>query len=423
MTSKKRLTKKSELQPVFLISGKSPVNKPGGYAAYSHNLAKVLVELGHPVYIIAQGKKNSIKKTSIGIEHLVNSKLVNSLPFLNSLELAALPIFSQLFVKEIEKILKKNKIEEFIVWGIGPWSLAGINVKRKFKNKIHFISSYFTTFPHEMTGSYKAINISDYGLVLKIKYFFVLNIIARLLNLFEKQIINTSDIIVYHYNSSKKIFNKEFSLSLKKMRKLSYYVEIFERQSSKVGTKGNFNKIFKKNKTFIIICRQDPRKGINLLLHAFKLVREKMNNVKLIVIGSGSLLKANKKIAQKLGIEKDVIFTGFVANFKPLLKKADVFVFPTLEEGAGSLSILEAMKEGKAIITTKCDGIPEDIENNKSGILIPKMDVKTLANKMLELANNPKMIKSLGKGAKKRYAEKFSLKYMRKDVKALLSNL
>lgn len=416
------MTKKNK-PPIFLISGKSPVNESGGYAAYSHNLAKVLIELGHDVHIIAQGKSDRTKKTRIGKEYLVKSIIINILPFLNSLELAALPIFSFHFYKKINNIIEKSKIREFIVWGVGPWSLVGVGLKKKYQDRTKFIASYFTTFLHEMKGSYKAIKISDYGLVLKIKYFFVLNLIARLYTLLEKQILEASDVIVYHYNSSKKIFKKDFSISLAKMRKLSYYVDIFQRETSVTNLNKNINNIFKNNKTFIIICRQDPRKGINILLHAFKLVGKKIDKVKLIIVGSGSLLKANKKIARKLGIEEDVVFTGFVADFKPLLKKADVFVFPSIEEGAGSLSILEAMKQGKAIISTKCDGIPEDIENKKSGILVPIMDVKSLSNEMLKLIRNPKMIKLLEKNAKKKYAEKFSLKYMKKDVEKLLSSL
>lgn len=424
---KKSKTKKGEALPIFLISGKSPVTKPGGYAAYSHNLAKVFIKLGHKVYIIAQGDKNQVTKTKIGTEHLVNAGFINKLPFFKSLELAALPIFSFLFVKEIERIIEKDKINKFIVWGAGPWSYAGVSIKNKFKNRVKFIVSYFTTFPHEMRGSYNAINVSDYGFIAKLKYFVVLNVVAKMYSRLENSIVHTCDIVACHYKSTKKILKREFSLPYKKMRQISYYVEIFQRNYKKpkqdIKLEKSLSKVFKNNKTLVIICRQDPRKGINFLLRAFKIVREKTNNIKLIMVGSGSMFKSNQKLAKKLGISSDVIFTGFVSDFKSILKKSNVFVFPAVEEGSGSLSILEAMKEGKAIITTQCDGIPEDIKNKKDGILVPMMNEHSLADAILEVIDNPKLIKRLGNNAKKAYVSKFSFNYMKKDVKKLLSNV
>lgn len=427
MKSKKKLPIKNKLLPIFLISGKSPVTKPGGYAAYSHNLAKVFIKLGHTVYIIAQGDKESIRKTEIGYEHLVAAGFINKLPFFNSLELAALPIFSYFFIKEIDKIIKKEKINKFIVWGAGPWSYAGVFIKNKYKKRVKFISSYFTTLPHEMLGSYNAIRIRDYGLITKIKYFFVLNVIAKFYAIFEKSIVHTSDFVVVHYKSTIEILKKQFSLPYTKMRQISYYVEIFQRHSAitpgDVKIERKLDKIFNKNKTLIIICRQDPRKGINYLLRAFKIVCKKRNDIKLIIVGSGSMFKLNIKLAKKLGIEKNVIFTGFVSNFKSLLRKADIFVFPAIEEGSGSLSILEAMKEGKAIITTACDGIPEDILNNKEGILVPMMDEFLLSDAILKLLNDLNLQKQLEKNTKRKYNIKFSFDQMKNDVQKLLLNL
>ena len=178
-----------------------------------------------------------------------------------------------------------------------------------------------------------------------------------------------------------------------------------------------------KYKTLIIVCRQDPRKGINFLLHAFKQVRQKEKNLKLIVVGSGTMLEPNKALSQKLGIEKDVVFTGFVADFEPLLKKASIFVFPAIEEGSGSLSVLEAMKFGKAMIVTDCDGIPEDIINNESGLIVPKMDSQALAEAIIKLTNNTKLTQILGKNAKKRYEEKYSLEFMKRDTKKILQEV
>lgn len=409
--------------PVFLISGKSPVKNPGGYAAYAHNLAKVLTQLGHPVYIIAQGPEPSLEKTEIGEEHIVASNIANNLPFLKSIELAALPLFAPIFAKEIEKIIKEQKFKDFVVWGMGPWSYAGVLLKKKFGKQARFIAFYPTTFLHEMTGSYDAIKISDYGVAMKVKYFFVANIIARLYGILEAQTVRFSDIITLNYKYPESFLEKQFSLTPKKFRQMSYYVEVFERKAPGEVSEKEFKRLFENNKTLIIVCRQDPRKGINFLLHAFKKVHRKVGNIKLLVVGSGTMIEPNRKLAWKLGISEDVIFTGFVADFRPLLKRADIFVFPPTEEGSGSLSVLEAMKFGKPIIASDCDGIPEDVTDGKNGLIVPKMDIEALAGAIVKLISNPKLAGQLGRSAKEDYEKKYSLEFMKRDVKVILQQL
>lgn len=418
--SKKKLTKKNKTLPIFLISGKSPAKSPGGYAAYAHNLARVFTDLGHPVFIIAQGAKPSVEKTEIGYEHIVTSSLINKLPFLKSIELAALPVFSPIFAREIEKIVTQEDSKNFIVWGMGPWSYPGVALKKKFGERVKFIAFYPTTFLHEMQGSYDAIKISDYGLGLKLKYFLVVNIIARLYGLLEAQTVKFCDLLTLNYKFPESFLQKQFLVDHKKFRQMSYYVEVFRRGAPGEVPNKEINKLFKNNKTLIIVCRQDPRKGINFLLHAFKEVRHKVKNVKLLVVGSGTMLEPNKKLARKLDIDKDIFFTGFVANFAPLLKKADIFVFPPTEEGSGSLSVLEAMKMGKPMVVTACDGIPEDVADEREGLVVPKGDPQALAQAIQRLLKNPKLARTLGMNAKKRYNEEFSLELMKRDVRKIL---
>lgn len=409
--------------PIFLISGKSPVRNPGGYAAYAHNLAKVFVELGHPVYIVAQGPQSTVESTDLGEEHIISISAINKLSFLKSIELAALPIFSPFFSKEVEKIVKDKNYKDFIIWGMGPWSHAGVALKKKFGKRAKFISFYPTTFLHEMKGSYDAIRVSDYGLKMKLKYFIVVQIVSRLYGLLESQTIKYSDLITLNYKYPESFLKKQFGIGPEKFRQMSYYVDVFKRKSPTKIPEIELMEVFNKYKTLIIVCRQDPRKGINFLLHAFKRVKQKEKNLKLVIVGSGTMLELNKAISQRLGITKDVVFTGFVADFEPLLRKADIFVFPAVEEGSGSLSVLEAMKFGKAIITTNCDGIPEDVINNESGFVVSKMDSNALADAIVKLISNKQLIQLFGKNAKKRYEEKYSLEFMKEDTQKILKEV
>ena len=412
-----------DLLPIFLVSGKSPVSNPGGYAAYAHNLALVFQELGHPVYIIAQGSQSSVGKTTLGEEHIISINVINRLPFLKSIELAALPIFAPFFSREIEGIIRQKAYKDFVIWGMGPWSYAGVSLKKRFSRRAKFISFYPTTFLHEMKGSYNAIRILDYGLKMKLKYFFVVQIISRLYGLLESQTIKYADLITLNYRYPESFLMTQFKIGSEKFRQMSYYVDVFKRKAPTEISEEKLRRIFLQHKTLIIVCRQDPRKGINFLLHAFKQVQKEIKNLKLIIVGSGTMLEPNRTIAMKLGINKDVIFAGFVADFEPLLKKADLFVFPAIEEGSGSLSVLEAMKFGKAMVVTDCDGIPEDIINKENGLVVPRMDTGSLAKAIIELVNDKRLAKQLGQNAKKRYEEKYSLALMKRDTKRILKEV
>ncbi len=135
------------------------------------------------------------------------------------------------------------------------------------------------------------------------------------------------------------------------------------------------------------------------------------------------MLLYNKKLAKKLKIEKYVKFLGFVNDPKPLMKKCSVFIFPSIEEGAGALTINEAMAMGLPVVSTACDGIVEDIEDGKSGILVPKEDAGAIAAAVERILESPDLSKKLRLNAKKHYKKRFNLKYMEQDIKRLLSKI
>ena len=98
-----------------------------------------------------------------------------------------------------------------------------------------------------------------------------------------------------------------------------------------------------------------PRKNLVRLIHAFKLVRQKVKKIKLVLVGQAQW-QASKIFTtiREVGLEKDVIFTGYVTNEDLVLlyNAARLFVYPSLYEGFG-LPILEAMSCGTPVITSE----------------------------------------------------------------------
>jgi len=96
------------------------------------------------------------------------------------------------------------------------------------------------------------------------------------------------------------------------------------------------------------------------------------------VCGDGPFKGILQELADKLGLSSRVIFTGFRADALSLLQAANIFVLPSLSEGM-PLSVLEAMALGKPVIATRVGGIPEVIEQGKTGWLVPPGNAGALA--------------------------------------------
>jgi glycosyltransferase involved in cell wall biosynthesis len=174
--------------------------------------------------------------------------------------------------------------------------------------------------------------------------------------------------------------------------------------------------------TLLFVGRvDDPRKNLDILLKAFKLVRDQHEAI-LIAVGSGSNKKA-KQLAIELGVESSIIFAGFVPDdvLKGLYKSCAVYVCPSRLEGFG-LTILESMAFSKPIVAMKAGAIPELLTNEKNGILVEPGDISGLANGICRLLEDPRMSAEIGIN-NEQYAKHFSWMKNAKEVERVYLSL
>lgn len=398
----------------MVISGKNPLEAPGGYAAYGHNLCAVLVNQGHPVHIVALGERDSTTKTGIGELHLVRNELASRIPFIADLQMTALPLYSRSFASRIEAIAGGQPC---LMWGMGPWSLGGALFKKHRSPGSTLIASYFTTFRHEMRGSLDAIRVRDYGLPLKAQYGAVVGVMGPAFTRMERFLLTQADTVVTHYHSTEEILSSELRVPKEKFHRMTYYTEVFDRPAP-----GPLEDKLPRP-LIATVCRQDPRKGINFLVHAMAILAARGVPAYCMVVGGGSMLERNRRLASRLGVADRLLFPGFVGDVRAILEAADVFAFPAVEEGSGSLSVLEAMAAGAPMVVTRIDGLPEDIEHEQSGLLVPSMDPVALADALQRLLTDRVTARRLGQGAREAYQRKFSIAAMERDVERLLAIL
>lgn len=173
----------------------------------------------------------------------------------------------------------------------------------------------------------------------------------------------------------------------------------------------------------VSVSRHDPRKGLDVLIRALALMRDAGIPFRACLVGPGALLDEHRKLARQLGLGGQVAIPGEVPHVMPYLRNADVYVLPSLEEGSGAFSVLEALQAGVAIVTSGIDGLPEDLEDGANALFVPADDGPALQAAITRLIDEPALRERLGAAARRRYEERFSAARMIAEIGAFYAEL
>lgn len=146
------------------------------------------------------------------------------------------------------------------------------------------------------------------------------------------------------------------------------------------------------------ITRLYETKGNRYLLEAAAIILKKIPNVFFVIVGDGPLKSDLEEQARHLGVERQVIFTGFRDDVAKLLATFDIKVLSSYSAEGLPLAILEAMALGKAIVTTD---IVEIIQNGETGLCVARRDAIGMARAIISLIEDESLAKRLGQAARK----------------------
>ncbi len=147
-------------------------------------------------------------------------------------------------------------------------------------------------------------------------------------------------------------------------------------------------------------------KGHRFLIDAWKDVTAEVPGARLIIAGEGPERDTLADQARKLGLQPSVTFAGFVEPVGGLLRSADLFVLPSLEEGLGSAA-LEAMWAGLPVVASAAGGISEAVAHGRTGLLVPPGDAGALAAAIVRLLNEPHTRLRMGAAGRARVKRQF----------------
>ncbi len=148
-----------------------------------------------------------------------------------------------------------------------------------------------------------------------------------------------------------------------------------------------------------------------VLIRAFAKILPAFPAARLMLVGDGPLRAELEELAQSVGVASTVIFTGYQPNPERYLAALDIFVLPSRAE-AMPLVIPEAWAAGRPVIASRVGGIPELIEDGKTGFLVESGDVNELAARLQSLLTDPQRARELGRAGRALACAKFDVTTM-----------
>ncbi|MGI8673195.1 MAG: glycosyltransferase [Luteitalea sp.] len=154
-----------------------------------------------------------------------------------------------------------------------------------------------------------------------------------------------------------------------------------------------------------------PHKGQRHLIDAFAEVARVLPDARLVILGQGALLDSLTTQVRQLGLERHVLLPGFRIDVLSLMKTCDLFVMSSTMEGLGT-SLLDAMACARPIVATATGGIPEVVEHEYTGLLVPPRDAGALAEAILTMLQDDTLARQYGAAGYERVRKRFSVERM-----------
>ncbi len=150
-------------------------------------------------------------------------------------------------------------------------------------------------------------------------------------------------------------------------------------------------------------------KGHYVLLEAFAKVKKQFPQAVLLVVGDGKGRLDLERRANKLKIGSCIKFLGYRQDINELNSIIDIAVVPSIGYEAIPYAIREALRDGKAVITTDAGGCAEAVKHGVNGLVVRQNDSDDLAQAIIKLLENKETIKKMGEQGRKIFEKKFLL--------------
>lgn len=158
-----------------------------------------------------------------------------------------------------------------------------------------------------------------------------------------------------------------------------------------------------------IVAELSPIKDHATLLRAARIVVDQLPAARFLIIGDGGCRADLETLSAELQLTPNVHFAGVRHDIARLLRAIDVFTLSSVTVECFSIALLEAMAAARPAVCTAVGGIPEMIDDGETGYLVSPKDPQQLAARLLEVLSNPRAARRMGRAARARVEDEFSL--------------
>jgi glycosyltransferase involved in cell wall biosynthesis len=141
------------------------------------------------------------------------------------------------------------------------------------------------------------------------------------------------------------------------------------------------------NKNILFVGRITEAKGLNYLLEIMQIVKSKIPDIHLTIVGTGEKLQDLKNDASNLGLSESISFEGYQSDLSNYYKNAKATVLTSIFEGFPNV-LVESIAYGTPVVSFDCQSGPKDIIiPNINGILVDYLNVNEFANAIINIVN------------------------------------
>jgi glycosyltransferase involved in cell wall biosynthesis len=191
--------------------------------------------------------------------------------------------------------------------------------------------------------------------------------------------------------------------------------------------------LFEHTLTVGIVGRLVPVKGHKYFLDAAQIVLKEFSvqrlesgvkspEIKFVIVGDGELRQELEEYAKSLGIEQDVIFTGFRRDLKEIYADIDILVLTSINEGT-PVSLIEAMASGIPVVAVNVGGVPSLVKDSINGYLVNPGDVMGISHAVLKFLKDPDLCRTMGREGQSAVYPMYDISQLVKRVVTLYSFL
>jgi glycosyltransferase involved in cell wall biosynthesis len=205
-----------------------------------------------------------------------------------------------------------------------------------------------------------------------------------------------------------------------------YFMNLIEKENFKPNILIYYGKkLFKYSKlqhkrNLLFYGRLAKEKGVSYLIQSMPEIINNFPDVNLTIVGAGPQKKELEYLINKLNISANVVFTGRITNEKlqKLRVQSDIILVPSTYDEPFGLVGVEAMSVGRPVIASRVGGIPEWLDDGKTGFLVDPGNSEQIAEKVIKLFSDKKLLEEMGKNAHKK-AEQFSIDKHTKKIEKI----